>query len=48
MCEELGEIPSNLPFYIENNIDWDGVASDLATDYVTVLYERDEYYMRMS
>lgn len=46
LCKDLGEIPSKLPWYIENHIDWDGVADELKIDYTTATYDGDEYYMR--
>jgi hypothetical protein len=45
-CEEIGDIPSNLPFYIANNIDWDAVAEDLMMDYTTADYKGQTYLMR--
>lgn len=33
LCEDCGDIPDNLPVYIRDNIDWDGVADDLLNDY---------------
>lgn len=46
LCEEIGDIPKDLPGYIENNIDWGGVADDLRMDYMTATYQRSDYYMR--
>lgn len=45
-CEDIGDIPKNLPSYIENNIDWEEVASDLMADYTSASYGRSTYYMR--
>jgi chromosome segregation ATPase len=49
-CKELvaddGHLPKDLPAYIENNIDWSGVASDLAYDYSEVTYQGEQYYYR--
>lgn len=47
LCEELGEIPRDLPGYIENNINWQGVADDLEVDYSSANYDGDTYYFRM-
>ena len=49
-CQELladcGEIPSELPWYIERHIDWDGVASELKCDYSSVEFDGSTYYYR--
>lgn len=49
-CEDFvkdcGYLPNELPSFIENNIDWDGVAEDLAWDYTTVSYNGNDYYIR--
>lgn len=49
-CKELlrdcGDLPSNLPFYIEDNINWDGVADDLRVDYAEVEYDGKTYLFR--
>jgi hypothetical protein len=49
-CNELlidcGDLPRDLPFYIESNIDWDGVAQDLKVDYSEVTYNEETYYYR--
>lgn len=41
-AEETSELPYDLPSWIENNIDWKGVAYDLMFDYT----EEDGYYFR--
>lgn len=33
MCEDCGDIPSDLPWYIADHIDWNMVAKDLLSDY---------------
>src|SRR5574343_528083 len=33
LCKDIGEIPKDLPWYIANHIDWDGVAKEIAMDY---------------
>lgn len=45
-CEDHGEIPKNLPRYIENNIDWQGVADDLKADYMEARYNGVYYLLR--
>ena len=49
-CKELvidiGDLPKNLPTYIEDNIDWSGVADDLKVDYSEAEYDGDTYYFR--
>lgn len=44
LVKDLGELPKDLPSYIENNIDWDGVAEDLKYDYTSVDFDGVEYY----
>ena len=46
LVEEVGDLPSNLPSYIENNIDWGGVADDLKGDYFSVDFDGAEYWLR--
>lgn len=43
---EIGELPKNLASYIENNIDWDGVAVDLSVDYSTIDIMGNTFYYR--
>jgi len=49
-CEELvkdiGALPNDLPSYIENNINWSGVAEDLRCDYSEVSYNGNNYLYR--
>lgn len=49
-CEELvkdcGDLPRDLPAYIESNICWDGVANDLILDYSEVTFYDEIYYYR--
>ena len=44
--EECGDIPRELPFCIENNIDWGGVADDLRIDYSEVEFQGTTYLFR--
>lgn len=49
-CKELlqdcGDLPKELPWYIESNIDWEGVADDLKADYIEVEYQGKTYFVR--
>lgn len=49
-CKELvrdvGDMPKGLPSYIEDNIDWDGVAEDLSADYSTIEIMGNMFYYR--
>ena len=46
LLEDCGDLPSNLPSYIENNIDWEGVAEDLKADYAEVEFRGITYLFR--
>lgn len=46
LLEDTGDIPENLPWYIADNIHWDGVAYDIATDYMSETINGYTYYMR--
>lgn len=46
LVSDLGVLPSELPFYIESNIDWEGVAEDLKADYSELEYEGNTYLFR--
>lgn len=46
LVKDCGDLPRDLPFYIESNIDWDGVAQDLKVDYSEVTYNEETYYYR--
>lgn len=46
LCKEIGEISSDLPWYIANHIDWDGVAGELKVDYIEVDFEGTTYLIR--
>lgn len=43
---DWGDLPSNIPSYIENNINWSGVADDLKVDYTEVNYKDGTYLFR--
>lgn len=44
LCEDIGDIPSDLPDYIV--IDWDLTANNISQDYSTIEIDGDEYYFR--
>ena len=46
LVEDIGDLPSDLPYYIEHNIDWGGVADDLKQDYFSVDFDGEEYWIR--
>ncbi len=43
---DCGYIPSELPSFLENNIDWNGVADDLKVDYTSVTFDGEDWYIR--
>lgn len=45
---DTGDLPKDLPSYIENNINWDGVAEDLQADYTSGDYDGVTYWVRSS
>jgi hypothetical protein len=44
LLEDCGEIPRELPWYIE--IDWEKTAENLSDDYTTVDFDGETYYIR--
>lgn len=48
LVSDLGYLPSELPAFIESNINWDGVADDLKADYSTVTLDGEDYLHRDS
>lgn len=46
LVEDIGYISKDLPGFIRNNIDWEGVADELKLDYTSATYCGDTYYMR--
>ena len=44
LCEDVGDIPKGLPWYIANAIDWEQVASYMEQDYSEVTYQGETYY----
>ena len=43
---DIGDLPKDLPGYIENNIDWDGVCDDLKMDYSECEINGITFYFR--
>jgi hypothetical protein len=43
---DCGYIPSDIPSFLENNIDWNGVADDLKVDYTCVTFDSEDWYIR--
>lgn len=46
LCIDIGDVPKELPYYIENNIDWKGVADYLLMDYSEVEIDGVTFYYR--
>ena len=46
LCKDIGDIPSELPWYISNHIDWDGVAEEIKADYMEVNFDGVSYFIR--
>lgn len=46
LVTDIGDLPRELPYYIESNINWEGVADDLLVDYTTLDFDGETYYMR--
>jgi len=46
LIQDIGDLPQDIPSYIENNIDWEGVASDIQMDYTSVDFDGVEYWLR--
>lgn len=44
LCEDIGDVPRDLPSYIE--IDWDRTANNLKVDYSSVEWDGDTYLYR--
>ena len=43
---DIGDLPRDLPSYIESNIDWDGVCDDLMMDYSECEINGITFYFR--
>lgn len=48
LAEDYGYLPKDLPSFIEDNIDWDGVADNLLAYYYPVEYEGNKYYISLN
>ena len=46
LVSDIGDLPKDLPSYISNNIDWEGVAEDLKVDYSEVTFRGTSYLYR--
>ena len=46
LCKDIGELPQNLPWYIANHIDWEGVAEEIKADYIEVDFDCESYFIR--
>lgn len=46
LCKDIGDIPRELPWYIANHIDWEGVAGELKADYTEIDFYGDTYLIR--
>ena len=46
LCQDIGEIPKDLPWYIANHIDWEGVAREIKQDYMEVDFNGISYFIR--
>lgn len=44
LCEDIGDIPRNIPDYIV--IDWQATADNIAQDYTEVDFDGESYYIR--
>ena len=46
LCKDCGAISKELPWYIADHIDWDGVAKELKVDYTEVELDGHIYFVR--
>ena len=46
LCKDIGDIPKDLPWYIEKHIDWEGVSKEIQMDYTSVDFDGEEYWVR--
>ncbi len=46
LCKDTGDIPKDLPWYIEKHIDWEGVSKEIQMDYTSVDFDGEEYWVR--
>lgn len=48
LTKELGYLPDEVPWWISNHIDWDGVADDIKADYSELTLDGEKYWHRDS
>ena len=48
LVRDVGDLPDKLPWYLENNIYWAGVASDLLSDYSQITICGETFLYRVS
>ena len=46
LVKDIGDLPKDIPSYLYNNIDWDGVAEDIQQDYTEVDFDGVSYWVR--
>ena len=46
LCKDIGDLPQELPWYIGNHIDWEGVAREIKMDYTEVDFDGISYFIR--
>lgn len=46
LCKDIGGLPKDLPWYIADHIDWEGVARELQQDYTEVDFAGTSYFIR--
>jgi len=46
LCQDIGDMPKELPWYIANHIDWEGVAREIKQDYMEVDFDGVSYFIR--
>lgn len=46
LVKEIGDLPKDLPWYIESNIDWKGVVEDIQQDYFSADFDGITYWVR--
>lgn len=44
--KDCGYLPKDIPWWLEDHIDWEGVASEVAQDYTEFSVGNDTYYYR--
>lgn len=46
LVKDIGDLPEDLPWYIQSNIDWKGVADDIRQDYTRGEFDGVTYWAR--